>query len=391
MNDSDKQVFIMLFNEACENCFGFRVSLPISEPDCKYMSNKILEKTGLVIGAKSLRNYSFFVSDNADSKAENPSVATLDTLARYVLDAPVIDEATRQEKESDYPYWFWYRKKRTERLNRPKQFMYNLKKSGFPYLIGLLVIIIFVVFETFFRKEKNINFSDNFTSVNEDSLYVKGWMVRSPDTLWWPQRNQQPGHLSLFTLRGDNWPLGMNKADIQNLLARKITNECFSTEVHLNDFIPSANWQQAGILLSENLSFTGKMLRISISYNDFFGGYNRPPEILVQVVSSALSGSRSKPEEVAHQTLFSLDSANRDLAVRNLSSSALKIEKNGQHFRFLYSTGTGENFSFVEIASRDYNFNPKYISLFGISGWADTAKVIPVAFDTFSISPLDCK
>jgi len=391
MNESDKKVFEILFTEACDDCFGFRVSMPLSEPDCRHMSNKILEQTGLVIGAKSIRNYSLFIGSIDDSKQENPSVATLDTFARYVLDAPYINEAERQEKESDYPYWFRYRSKANERIERSKKFMSGVKKSAFPYLIGLMIVIGVLVVKAFFHKEKSISFTDNFNAVIEDSLYVNKWIVRSADTTWWNKRAVNPGHLTLYTLKGDNWPLGKNQAGIQNMLSRKIGADCFSAEVHLSDFIPSDNWQQAGILLSEDLNFTGKMIRLSISYNDFFGGYSKPPEIIVQAISSGTGGSRSKPEELAHHVLFSLDSSNRELALKNLAKSALKIEKNGTHFRFLSSTGTGEAFTFSEIASADYNFKPAFLSIFAIQGWADSAKIIPAYIDSFSINGISCK
>jgi len=50
--------------------------------------NQVFERTGLTIGWKSLKNYSFFVLAGSSRKQENPSAATLDTMARYVLDAP---------------------------------------------------------------------------------------------------------------------------------------------------------------------------------------------------------------------------------------------------------------------------------------------------------------
>ena len=355
------------------------------------MANKIHEQTGLVIGSKSIKNYSLFALSGDDSRPENPSTATLDTLARFVLDAPYTDEPKRQETESDYPYWFRYRSRYTEKITRPKEFLANIRRSSFPYLIGLVIVVIFYLMNAFFRKEKNVSFTDNFNSLITDSLYVKGWIVRDADTTWWNKRDVKPGHLALYTLRGDNWPLGTNQAEIQNLLSRKVNSECFSVEIHLSDFVPHENWQQAGILLSEDLSFSGKMIRLSISYNDFFGGYSKPPEIIIQAISSSQSGPRSKPEELAHFPLFTIDAANSQLIEQNLAKSALKIEKEGTHYRFLYTLGSDEGFTFREIASFDYNFKPEFVSVFSIQGWADTAASIPAYFDSFSITRLDCK
>src|SRR4051812_19342184 len=102
MKDLDARAFIQLFEEACEKCFGHSLTAVLSESESKLFSNQLLEKTGLFNGAKSLKNYSIYVL-NRDSKSENPSTATLDTLARYLLGAPYTDEARRKESENHFP------------------------------------------------------------------------------------------------------------------------------------------------------------------------------------------------------------------------------------------------------------------------------------------------
>jgi hypothetical protein len=392
MNDLDVPVFKSLFTDTCEKCFGYRITSPLSEPDSKHLSNKIFDQTGLVIGAKSLKNYSLSIvpDKNKETKRENPSIATLDTLARYVLDAPYTDEIKRQENESDYPYWFQYRSRYTDKLSRKKNFIASLKKSSFLYIFGLAIVFGFYIFKVINEKEAKGLFTDNFNSVTSDSLLKNGWFVRSADTAWWNKRNVLPGHLTLYSLKGDNWPLGENRAAISNLLMRKIDLDCFMVEIHLTDFIPGENWQQAGILLSEDSTFTGKMIRLSISYNDFFGGYKKSPEIIIQAISSSESGSESKPEEIAHFTLFSLEPANKSIIDNNLANSALKIEKKGTHFRFLYTTGSSESFTFKEVANGDYNIIPRFVSIFSMKGWSDNENIIPAHFDSFSMVRIDC-
>lgn len=102
-------VFISLFKEACEKCFGNPLTQPLTETDSKILANTIFEKTGLVIGPKSIKNYSLYILSPDNYRKENPSDATLDTLARYVLDAPHTDEVYRKKNESHFPYWFRYR------------------------------------------------------------------------------------------------------------------------------------------------------------------------------------------------------------------------------------------------------------------------------------------
>jgi hypothetical protein len=132
------------------------------------------------------------------------------------------------------------------------------------------------------------------------------------------------------------------------------------------------------------------MIRLSISYNDFFGGYSKPPEIIIQAISSSESGSESKPEEIAHFTLFSLEPANKNIIENNLANSSLKIEKKGTHFRFLYTTGSSESFTYKEVANGDFNIKPRFVSIFSVQGWADNVNLIPAFFDSFSLVRIDC-
>src|SRR5258708_813207 len=106
MNKTDSVAFAELFKEAYHKCFGHALQAPLTETESKLFCNQVLERTGLSIGWKSVKNYSFFVVDSASAKAENPSAATLDTLARYVLGAPYTSEIQRKDHESHYPWWF---------------------------------------------------------------------------------------------------------------------------------------------------------------------------------------------------------------------------------------------------------------------------------------------
>lgn len=285
MEEINEIVFFKLFREASEKCFGYPLTAPLSEADSKLLSIKIQEHTGLVIGVKSIRNYSLFMFGNKEGKKENPSIATLDTFARYVLNAPYTNEVQRKNDEGHHPYWFQYK----STFYRDDQIKGNTISIPWKKIavVGLIAIaILTTVFLVQSVKSSTEDFTDNFNDVSKDSLQMKGWKVQLLDTIWWNKRQQKPGHLSLYTLRGDNWKSMSDSVGIKNLLVRKLTTDCFTTEIHLSDFFPSKNWQQAGILLSEDESFSGKVIRLSISYNDFFGGYESPPEIIIQGLSS---------------------------------------------------------------------------------------------------------
>jgi len=236
-------------------------------------------------------------------------------------------------------------------------------------------------------------FTDDFNALGTDSLARNGWMIKNSNKDYWNRRNSIPGHLSLYTLIGDNWPLAgkSNLPGIQNLLIRKIESDCFTAELQFSNFIPAHSWQQAGILLSEDSTFKGKALRLTIGYNDFFGGFNKPPEVIIQAVGSTENGNLSKPEEIVHLVLFTGDPSKDSLIRNNLSKSALKIEKKDNQYRFLYTNGRMESFAFKEAAKGEFNIQPRWVGIFAMQGFADTEYAIPVQINSFNMIGIDCK
>ncbi len=111
MEELDFFIFAVMLKEAYKKCFGLAFENPMTETESKIFCNKVLDQTGLSVGWKSVKNYSIFITDGSASRQENPSVATLDTLARYVLGAPYTTEIQRKNDESHYPYWFLFREK----------------------------------------------------------------------------------------------------------------------------------------------------------------------------------------------------------------------------------------------------------------------------------------
>jgi hypothetical protein len=380
MNNSDQRIFIILFREACKKCFGHDLTAALSETESKQLSTTIFDATGLVIGVKSIKNYSQFVTGSG--RQENPSIATLDTLARYVMDAPTIDETIRKDREPHHPYWFEYKR------NQPRA-----SSKRIVQIIAVVSTIILVAVTTYYymQQKPQARFVEDFNSVDDASLTEHGWKLISKDPSWWEKRSAREGHITLYTLTGDNWSDSSHTANISNLLITKINATCFSAEIHLSGFVPEHNWQQAGLLLLEDTLLTSKGIRLSLAYNSFFGGYDQEPEILVQAISSLdISGFR-KPEEFAHIPIVKIDSNQRALIKNNLSNSALRVEKSGSTFRFLYSTGPLENAAFKEAAVRDFNIEPKYIGIFAIQGFVKTDGVSPVFVDTFISSPIECR
>ncbi len=389
MNEVDNEAFISLFRECFQKCFGHPLTGPMSETETRHLGNTIFEATGLVIGAKSLKNYSLYIATPDSSKPENPSVATLDTMARYVLAAPYTDEIKRKEKEGHYPYWYQYKgsAKRQETVPETKN---PLKKRWLILLAGILLlsVLAFFIFKTSAEK-KRLTFTDNFHLLQDNDLTAHGWMLLAKDSVWWNKREMRPGMLSLFTLTGDNWPDTTHAPVIKNLLIRKIAGECFSTEIHFTDFIPTTNWQQAGLLLMEDTVPGSKTLRLSIGYNDFFGGFQRPKEIILQGVSTG-GGDAGRPEEIVHFPLFSIAEDQEALVNNNLRYSALRIETKNGHYRFLYSAGPVANFAFKEAFAKELDIQPKYIGLFALQGFVSNTNYMPVNISYFNMAMTGC-
>ena len=389
MNNSDYLAFAALFREAYLKCFGQALENPLSETESKLLGNQVLDQTGLSIGWKSVKNYSFFVLDPNTAKPENPSVATLDTLARYVLRAPYTTEIKRKNDEGHHPYWFLYKEQfNKSRKNAPPK---GWVTAAWVLATGIVVIILSVMYMNHIFSKGSAEFTDNFKAVDGNNLSNRGWLIKDADNTYWTKRSETSGQLTLFTLNGDTWPDPANESAIKNLLLRPIPYDCFTAEVHLNNFIPKEEWQQAGILLLEDTTLTGKSIRLTIAYNDYFGGYPASKEILIQAITSLGKGF-GKPEEIAHKPILYLDSIrhNPEL-IKNLRNSALRIEKEGKKFRFLYSGGLNENTAFKEIVSQEFDIQPKYIGIFAIKGFKDSTTIIPAHFTFFRIAGNACR
>lgn len=409
---SDADAFASLFRDAYRKCFASAFTAPLTETESHRFSVEIAESTGLEIGWKSLKNYSAYLMGRS-GRVENPSVATLDTLARYVAGASRTDEARRRTSERHYPYWFRYRDalrdgptSATElageppgesgsaaeapSVDRPALAPRSTRRTLVTVGAATLAVMAALLFVTLrqFRARAD-SFIDDFTDVSAAALAAHGWSIHAVDSVYWSRRAELPGHLTLFTLEGDNWPQPGRDPAIRNLLVRPLTSDCFDVDVRITSFFPRQNWQQAGLLLLEDTTLTGRSVRMSIGYNDFSGGFPQTREVIVQAITS-LGQRTGRPEEFVHQRLFVVDSTIEPLVRQNLESSALRIEKRGTHLRLLYSAGPLKNGAFKEVGRTDFDARPTIVALFAIKGFVSQSEVVPVHVDAFSLVELPC-
>jgi hypothetical protein len=154
MDQAEFKVFSLLYREAYSRCFGLTLAQPVSETEGKLFSQQILDQSGLTIGWRSLKNYSLFVL-SAKTK-ENPSIASMDTLARYVLKAPYTNEIDRKDNESHHPYWYMYREKHLAVAIAPP----ITKKVNFLVVGGVGLLLIIMVAYIWYQRSSKIAFTD---------------------------------------------------------------------------------------------------------------------------------------------------------------------------------------------------------------------------------------
>jgi len=386
MQEPDFTIFSQLYRRAYERCFKQALQQPLSETESKLFYQDVLEQTGLTIGWRSLKNYSFYVLGINNEKQENPSIATLDTLARYVLHAPYTNEINRKNDEGHHPYWFRYRQQYI--AIGPKTAVNRIKQLWLVLVLFALVIGSLMIIYTWHNHQQNVSFTDDFHDVTNNGLIANDWQVLNRDDAYWNKRDKKNG-LTLFTLPGDNWPDSNTRPSIKNLVARQLPTGCLSIELQMENFVPASEWQQAGLLLMEDTSLNSPSMRVSLAYNDFFGGYQRPGEVIIQAIAS--QGHGAKPEEFAHVRVLSNDSAAAKPALlNNLKYTALRIEKQKGHYRFLYSGGMDMDAAFKEFAVKDLSFEPHYVAIFALKGRVDKTPVVPVTIKRFMMQSLPC-
>ena len=68
--------------------------------------------------------------------------------------------------------------------------------------------------------------------------------------------------------------------------------------------------------------------------------------------------------------------------------SALKVDKQGKEYRFLYAASPFDNLPFKEIGNYEIEMEPKYVGIFAIKGITDSTSVIPVNICSFKLESL---
>lgn len=109
MEAPDLQAFISLFQQACLRCFGQLPTNPLDAAASAHMSHTVHQSTGLFLNARIIQHYAAFALVPGAAITETPSGASLDTLARYIMEAPYTTETERKTREGHFPYWHLFK------------------------------------------------------------------------------------------------------------------------------------------------------------------------------------------------------------------------------------------------------------------------------------------
>lgn len=138
----------------------------------------------------------------------------------------------------------------------------NAWAIGFTLLV-LLIIVSYIV--PYFQPKSPKSWRENFYDTSVEGLRAHGFGWQNFDSVWWSKQLRQ-GSLTLYTLAGDYWVKPGEPKIIRNMIYKKISGDCFTIIVKVDDFDPQQNCQQLTVFLFDERASRETHLRAGISY-----------------------------------------------------------------------------------------------------------------------------
>ena len=380
MNPTEFRYFDILLNELTNTILHSEIQ-SFSLKEANLLSQLIKEKTGESISAKSLISYINAVNGD-DPDVINPTNYTLNTLAHlYFLSNP----AFLNENEglpSKHTAWLTFKQQLKvddlkQKVNHKKQERPLAKVLGIIIIVAVSVIAGFALLHRA-KAQNNVDFHDDFNDVNLDSLYARGWTLLDPDSTF-ILKQSKPGHLTLYTLKGNYWVKANERPYQTNTLIRKIEASNFEVEVKIDSFLPYMEWQQTGLFLYENnLNYKNTLYFVVAHFNS--GDINISKKFDILYIKNG-------QVEALFNSPFDLKWPYYENEKIRLY---LKIIKNNNTFSFYYKTGD-DYIEWRNIFNKDIEFRAENIGISAFHGqtYFDgtplNADTIPVYYDYFSI------
>lgn len=359
----------------------------ITESEAKIIAAAIHKSTGETISTKTLINY-FRAAYTGSWTGVNPSLLTLDILARYCLE----DNPGEQGHLDPIEGYFWIRfKQLSDSPGRGEStFTRDTKKNKLnnpitlsASILGLICITFFYIF---FKNHRPMqNFFDDFSNVSMAYLEENGWKILFKDEVWL-NKQESKNQLTLYTLAGDYWVKAGEKQAVTNTLVRQLDHpNNFSVTINISQFCPIHSYQQAGIILFEKELDPKRSLRITWGFTNqgTYGG----PGLNVSVI-----------EMNGHQPIthfyheYISDYINQSNLYEHPSGPlGLMIQFNNNSIS-LYGYKESRLNTFTYVTTFNTNIKPRYCGLVAFHGWTDSrymplnADAIPVLIDDFKIT-----
>lgn len=220
-----------------------------------------------------------------------------------------------------------------------------------------------------------------FDDVSVEGLKSRGWEILDYDSVAF-SKQLRPGHLTLYTLRGDYWVVPTDSPKITNLLLRKVDSERFKVSIRLSNFNPAQDYQQAGIMLLDKYKTRTHNIRTTL----VACGTCNPSSQILQIIR--------REKGAAYEQQYKMRSWPKGSTPPQEAPTywlQLKFDRGKCTF---YWHGNEEFASFQEFAKMDFDFEPRYIAIAAFRGLRDSSKnlnnseAIPAFFDYVKVEPL---
>jgi serine/threonine protein kinase len=235
-------------------------------------------------------------------------------------------------------------------------------------------------------------FVDEFDRVPDPGSSDDYLVFHFDELLWNPKVRE--GFLTLWTHQGDTWNENKAGMKVRNVVAREYGTKRFEATVRLQDFWPTRNWQQAGLLVFADQDNYVRLTLVST----FMRGLDPPQDV------HRIQAVLERDDEVLEARTLDLYANRLDdvqpLEYKNshdgpIDEIWLRITRDGDRWTFRYSPN---GVTFLRIHTKElfisFPLETRYIGLAAFHGIGEgktrnlTWDPIPAHFDSFEITPI---
>jgi hypothetical protein len=248
-----------------------------------------------------------------------------------------------------------------------------------------IAIVLFIILSWMGWKylEQPAYWTEEFNSVSVDSLKSRGWEILDYDSVAF-SKQLKPGCFTAYTLRGDYWYTQPDSPIITNLLLKEINSKSAKITLKIDDFNPTQEFQQAGIVLLDKNRNKEHNIRITVNSCSSGPRFHQA----IQIVKRENGTAYETPTFI----IWSWDTpAPPDSSFISPIWIQIQCEKNKFHFYYHF----GEEYaSFRAVNTIDFNFEPAFVAIGAFRGIRNSkrdlnnSESIPAFFDYLKVEPM---